>query len=79
MNTNQLDIVSALANPNTMSGQMPVEFYTNLWLSAFPNGSQKGKKYYKARLQELESWDNCNNKPNERAGKIAALKILINE
>lgn len=60
-----------------MSGQRSVEFYTNLWTSAFPKGGNSSKEFYKMRLRELESWDTSNNKPNERAGKIAALKLLI--
>jgi hypothetical protein len=74
-----MDIISVLANPQTMSGQLPVDHYRDIWLSAFPMGAHTGRKYYKQRLKELESWDTSNNKPNERAGKIAALKILIND
>jgi len=71
--------ISILANPATLSGEGPIEFYKNLWLSAFPKGQSKGKKYYRLRLGELQTWDTSNNKPNEREGKIQALKILINE
>jgi hypothetical protein len=74
-----MDIISILANPETLSGQLPTDRYRDIWLKAFPQGTYTSKKYYKMRLAELESWDTCNNKPHERAGKIAALKILINE
>jgi hypothetical protein len=73
-----MSIISNLTLMETMSGTRPVEYYKNLWLSAFPQGAYHSKKYYRMRLKELESWDTSNNKPNERAGKIAALKILIN-
>lgn len=73
-----MNIISQLANPSTMTGQRSVEYYTNLWIDSFPQGANRGKSYYKKRLAELESWDTSNSKPNERAGKIAALKALLN-
>jgi hypothetical protein len=76
---NTLNIVSALGNPTTMSGSLSIEEYTNIWLNAFPLAQTTGKKYWKRRLQELQTWDTCNNKPNERQGKINALKQLINQ
>lgn len=82
---NQLDEVSILSHPNTISGKMSMESYRDLWLRNFPialNAEQhkgKGSKQrYEKRLKELESWDTSNNKPDERAGKIEALKILLN-
>ncbi len=76
-----MNIINELANPITMSGELSVKYYTRLWLSAYPRmvGSGNHTKYFKMRLKELESWDTSNNKPNERAGKIAALKILIEQ
>jgi len=73
-----MNIISTLATPEVMTGQLPVLFYENLWLSAFPKGETPTKRYYKQRLKELETWDTSNNKPNERQGKINALKQLIN-
>ncbi len=72
-----MNIISTLASPKVMGGQLPVLFYETLWLLAFSKGQQKSQRYYKLRLKELETWDTSNNKSNERQVKINALKQLI--
>jgi hypothetical protein len=74
-----MDLITAITQPSVLNGTASIEYYTRLWLRAFPQAQSKGKKYWKQRLADLQSWDTCNGKENERQGKISALQILINE
>lgn len=77
MNQQTAQAVDQLTDRRTMSGELSVEEYKAIWLNAYPRGLNSGPRYYKQRLRELETFDTSNGKPNERAGKIAALKELI--
>jgi hypothetical protein len=48
----------------------------NLWERAFL-ATQKSERNFKKRLNELETWDDCNGNNYEQEVKIEALKRLL--
>jgi hypothetical protein len=75
--TNENIRIENLTNPQTLKGEKSVEEYKQIWLEAFPQALVKGIHFWKRRLKDLQTFDTCNGKENERQGKIQALKILI--